>query len=74
MRAPRDFLDGAQMEEIVADLLFRESVGRGMIELGQLRDGPHVGFDRAVGVAAQLEIESCGGGGVSCESYDPLGK
>jgi hypothetical protein len=54
--AARDLLDGAQVEEILADVLFRELVGGRMIELGQLSDGPHVGVDGAVGVAAELEI------------------
>ena len=56
VRAPCDLLHGAEVEEIVSHLLFRELVGGGMIEPGELNDGAGVGLDGAVGVAAELEI------------------
>ena len=56
MRCARDFLDGTQVQQVLADLLFRESVRGCMIEFRQLRDGMDVRLDRAVGVAAQLQV------------------
>jgi len=54
--AAGDFLDGGEVEEVVTELLFREGVGRGMIEAGQLGDGADVRLHGAIGVAAELEV------------------
>jgi hypothetical protein len=54
--AARHLLDGAQVEQVLPDLLFTELVGGGLIEAGQLSDRVDVGLDRAVGVAAELEV------------------
>jgi hypothetical protein len=56
MRSASDLLDGTQVQQVVADVLFRKGVWGRMIELRQLRDGVDVSLDRAIGVAAQLEI------------------
>lgn len=49
VRPARNLLDGAQVDQVLADLLFRELVGRRMIELGELGDGADVRLDRAGG-------------------------
>ncbi len=54
--AARDFLDCAQMQQIATDLFFREGVRGCVVETGQLRNRVNVGLDRALGVAAQLEV------------------
>ena len=54
--AAGDLLDSAQLEQVLPDLVFRELVGGGMIEPGQLCDGMDVGLDRTIGVAAELEV------------------
>ena len=56
MGAAGHLLGGAQVEQVVPDLLFRKLVGGRMMKLGQLGDGADVGFDGAVGVAAELEV------------------
>ena len=56
MRAARNFLDGAQVQQVLANLLFTELVGPGMMELGELSDGADVGLEGAVGIAAELEV------------------
>ena len=43
VRAARDVLHGAQVEQTLENLLFTESVRRRMIESGQLGDGADVG-------------------------------
>ena len=42
MRAVRNFLNGAQVEKVLPDLLCTELAGRGMIELGEQGDGADV--------------------------------
>ena len=56
MGAARHLLDGAQVEQVLPDLVFTELVGSGMMKLGELGNGPDVGLDRAVGIAAELEV------------------
>ena len=43
------------MEVVLPDLFFREVVRGGRMELGERGDGPDVGLDRAVGIAAATE-------------------
>ena len=54
MGAAGDLLVGGEVKQVVADLLFREGVGRGMIEAGELGDGADVGLYGAIRVAAEL--------------------
>ncbi len=56
MRAACDLLHGAQVQQVLADLLFPEPVRRGKMERRELGHGADVGFDRAVGIPAELEV------------------
>jgi hypothetical protein len=56
MRAGRDLADVREMQEIIADLLLGELVGRTTVEPGELHDGVHIGMHSALGVAAEPEI------------------
>ena len=56
VRAACDLLHGAQVQQVLADLRFPEPVRRGMMERRELGDGADVGFDRAVGIPAELEV------------------
>ena len=56
VRAACDLLHGAQVQQVLADLFFPEPVRRGMMERRELGNGADVGFDRAVGIPAELEV------------------
>ena len=56
VRAACDLLHGAQVQQVLADLLFPEPVRRGMMERRELGNGADVSFDRAVGILAELEV------------------
>ena len=45
-----------EVEEVVADLLLGEAVGRGVEVVGELPDGAEVGLLGAVGEAGELEV------------------
>ena len=47
---------GAEMEQIVADLLFAQAIRGEVVEMGELGDRADVGFDGTRGVAAQLQV------------------
>ena len=51
-----DLPDVGQVQQVVADLLLGDPVGRDPVEPGQLGDGVEVGLDRAVRVAAKLQV------------------
>ncbi len=47
---------GAQVQQVLADLLFRDLVRGDMIELGKLGDGADAGLDGTIRIAAELEV------------------
>ena len=56
VRPARHLPHGGQVHQVVAHLLFPDPVGGGTMELRELCDGPDVGLDGAIRIAAQLKV------------------